>query len=505
MFDIVNILKWLKKHFGKADILMLGVLIVFFLFTRLVNLEKFPIFGDEGIYIHWAKTAWNDASWRFVSLTDGKQPLQTWGTIPLLKLFPTNALLAGRLFSVATGFIGLVGMFSFLFYLFGKRIAFLGSLLYILTPYFLFYDRMALSDSGVNAGFIWMLFFSIVFAKTLRFDIALVFGFVSGLTLLTKSSARLFLGLSFFAPLLFLEKNIRRFVPKLVNYLVLFGVTGILAMGMYNIQRLSPFLHFVEEKNKTFVMTFSEFFATPYAYVKGNFPLIPYYVVSEGGIFLAIGGIIGLLLLFKHNRKLGTYLLCWFVLPYIGIAFFSKVLYPRYLNFYASLLIVTFAFLLTKVKKTVFLYPLIVLTVFSIAYYDFTILFNQSKIPFPDIDRGQYITGITAGWGVQNIIDFAREKSKEKKVIVMAEGDFGVIGDQLEVFVNKEDNIQVKGYWPLDKQHLLESQKELKNHYVYVVFSHRQKFPSDWPLRLVKKYKKPENKSSTYFFELLPK
>lgn len=502
MSDIVHILKWLKKQFGKTDVLILSLFFVLFLFTRLVNLEKFPIFGDEGIYIHWAKTAWHDASWRFVSLTDGKQPLQTWGIIPFLKLFPTNALLAGRLFSVTTGFIGLVGMFSILFYLFGKRIAFVGSLLYILTPYFLFYDRMALSDSGVNAGFIWMLFFSILLVRTLRLDIALVFGLISGLTLLTKSSARLFLGLSFLAPILILEKNIKKFVSRLINFLVLFGVTGALALAMYNIQRLSPFLHFVEEKNKTFVMTFGEFFATPFAYVKGNFGLIPYYVLSEGGIFLAIGGIIGLLLLLKHSRKLGAYFLCWFVFPYTAIAFFSKVLYPRYLNFYASLLLVPFSFLLTKIKKSIFLYAFIVLTIASIAYYDFTILFDQSKIPFPDIDRGQYITGITAGWGVKELVEFAREKSKEKKVILMAEGDFGVIGDQLEVFVNKEDNIQVKGYWPLDKIHLIENQKELKNHYVYVVFSHRQEFPPDWPLRLVKKFEKPERKSAIYLFEL---
>ncbi len=502
MFHLETIISWVKKNFRLIDVLVIVSLLLLFFFTRLVNLEKFPIFGDEGIYIHWAKTAWHDASWRFVSLTDGKQPLQTWGIIPFLKLFPTNALLAGRLFSVATGFVGLIGIFCFLFYLFGKRIAFFGTLVYILTPYFLFYDRMALSDSGVNAGFVWMLFFSIVLAKTLRFDTALLFGLVSGFTLLTKSSARLFLGLSFLAPILFLEKNIRKFVPKLVNYLVLFGTTGVLAIGMYNIQRLSPFLHFVEEKNKTFVMTFQEFFITPFAYVKGNLPLIPYYVLSEGGIFLAVGGIIGLLLLLKHNRKLGAYLLCWFVFPYIAIAFFSKVLYPRYLNFYASLLIVTFSFLLTKIKKTIFLYVLIVLTIASIAYYNFTILFDHSKIPFPDIDRGQYITGITAGWGVKDIVEFAREKSKDKKVILMAEGDFGVIGDQLEVFVNREDNIQVKGYWPLDKIHLIENQIELKNHYVYVVFSHRQEFPFDWPLRLVKRFEKPEGKSSIYLFEL---
>src|SRR5207302_1922434 len=115
MFDIFTVFNWIKNKFNSKDVLLLFLLFIGFLVTRLINLEKLPIFGDEGIYIHWAKTAWHDASWRFVSLTDGKQPLQTWGTIPLLKLFPTNALLAGRLFSVITGLIAFAGIFNLLF------------------------------------------------------------------------------------------------------------------------------------------------------------------------------------------------------------------------------------------------------------------------------------------------------------------------------------------------------------------------------------------------------
>lgn len=505
MFDFIAIWRWFKKHFGFREMIIIMVLLCLFLATRLIRLGSFPIFGDEGIYIHWAKTAWHDASWRFVSLTDGKQPLQTWGIIPFLKLFPNNALLAGRLFSVATGLAGLLGIFCLLFYLFGKRIAFLGSFVYIMTPYLLFYDRMALSDSGVNAGFIWILFFSILLANTIRFDTALLFGLVSGLSLLTKSSVRLFLGLSILAPILFIGKNLKKFSERLMNFLMLFIVTGLLAFVIYNIQRLSPFLHFVEEKNKTFVMTFGEFFKTPFLYVRGNIFNVPTYIFGESGLFLFIGGLIGLFLLLKFNKKLGLYLLSWFVFPYIAIAFFSIVLYPRYLNFFASLLIITLSFLFTKIKKQSLLYLFVFLTVISVAHYDFTIIFNQANIPFPDIDRGQYITGATAGWGVKEIVQYARQQSKDKKVLLLAEGDFGVVGDQLEVFVNRNDNIQVKGYWPLAKQNLMENQKELAQNHVYVVFAQRKEFPQDWPIRLITKFQKPEDKSVIYLFELLAK
>src|SRR3989339_1863880 len=203
MFDIFKILDFLKKTFTRKDVLLIILIASLFFLTRLINLDQFPIFSDEGIYIRWAKTAWHDASWRFISLTDGKQPLQTWGTIPFLKLFPDNALFAGRLFAVSTGLVSLIGVFSLLFYLFNKKSAYIGSLLYIFTPYFLFYDRLALSDSGVNAGFIWIFFFSVLLARTIRLDVALLFGIVGGTALLTKSSAQIFLLLGGLGPILF--------------------------------------------------------------------------------------------------------------------------------------------------------------------------------------------------------------------------------------------------------------------------------------------------------------
>ncbi|MEK7177337.1 MAG: glycosyltransferase family 39 protein, partial [Patescibacteria group bacterium] len=196
MFDIYKIFTFFKKNFNRKDIFLgLGLVALFFL-TRIIFLDKLPIFSDEGIYIHWARIAWHDASWRFISLTDGRQPLQTWGTIPFLKLFPQNLLFGGRMFSVATGFVSLIGIFSLLFYLFNKKTAFLGAFLYIFTPFFLFYDRIALADSAVNAGFIWILFFSILVVRTLRLDLALLFGITAGMAMLTKSSVRMFIMLS---------------------------------------------------------------------------------------------------------------------------------------------------------------------------------------------------------------------------------------------------------------------------------------------------------------------
>lgn len=502
MFDAFALIATLKKRIQTLDIYLALSAIIIYFFTRLVNISKFPIFTDEGIYIHWAKIAWHDASWRFISLTDGKQPLQTWGTIPFLKLFPNDALLAGRLFSVATGFVALVAIFSLLYYLFGKRSAWIGVFVYLFTPFFLFYDRLALTDSTVNAFFILMLLFSILLVRTLRLDVAFLFGIITGFALLAKSSVRIFLALALTAPILLWQKNIVKFIRSSANYLVLFAGASLMALIMYNIQRLSPFFHYVAEKNKTFVMTFDEFLKQPFNSFIPNLKLIPYYIASEMGYVLAFIGLAGLVLLYKKDRKLFFYFVIWFVVPYLTLALFSKVIFPRYLIFFASLLTISASYFLSFVKNKQLLFASLFAIILSFALFDFAILFKPESIPLPPVDRGQYIEGVTAGWGVSEIVGFAREKSKEKPVILVAEGNFGLIADMLDVFLKPGDNVSIKGYWPLGEKELLENQPFIENNLVYVVFSHRTEFPSEWPIEFVKKFEKPNNQSAYYLYKL---
>lgn len=501
MFDIDSIISFIKKSFNRKDVLFLLGILVLYLLTRLINLDKFPIFSDEGIYIQWSKVAWHDAAWRFVSLTDGKQPLQTWGTIPFLKLFPDNALLAGRLFAVSTGLFALCGIFSLLYYLLGKRSAYIGSILYIFTPYFLFYDRMALVDSGVNGFFILILFFSILLIRTVRLDIALIFGILSGFALLAKSSVRIFIGLSALAPILLTRQPKKKIIATLMNFGILYLITTFISILIYNVQRLSPFFHYVAEKNKTFVMTLDEFIKTPFANFPNNIKLVPLYVFQESGVILIILGIIGLFFLYRKDKRLTIYLLLWIFIPYIIVAFLSKVLFPRYIIFLASIFIIPAAYLLSSVKKPLLTILLIVFFVVS-GYFNYTLIVDYKNVPFPPIDRGQYIEGWTAGWGMEEIISYTREKSKEKPVIILAEGNFGLSGDVLNTFLKRDDRIFIKGLWPLDEKDLINNQQELGKNYVFVVLAHKLEYPQNWPAKLIKRYDKPGNQSVTYLLEL---
>lgn len=501
MFDISSVLAFVKKRINIKDVLLLcgGVLLYFG--TRLYNIKLLPIFTDEGIYIHWAKVAWHDASWRFISLTDGRQPLQTWGTIPFLKLFPNNALLAGRLFSVTTGFAALIGIFLLLYMLFGKKTALIGMFLSIFSPYFLFYDRIALIDSGVNATFIWILFFSILLAKTLRLDVALIFGICAGIGLLTKSTAQMFFAVSFLTSFLLIDYKKRK-ISSVFNYILLYGVVFILTQIIYNVQRLSPFMHNLSQKNNTFVMTFGEWLRNPFEVFIPNLKIIPYYIFSESGWIIVPFAIAAIYLLYKKNVRLFLFFLSWLLIPYLGIAFMTRVLFPRYIMFFGTILIILASFCLGKIKNHNIFVLLVSLIIGVSLVFQYPMWTDYTKILFPDTDKGQYIVGPNVGLGMDKIIAFAREKSKEKPVRIIAEGDFGLTGDMLTVFLLSNDHIFIQGYWPLTKKILDEHKKDIGKEYVYVVTAHELTYPADWPIKQIQVYYKSGNTSAIQLFEL---
>lgn len=538
MFDITVYTQWIKKNVTYRDVILLLLITSLFIFLRTFRLDSFPIFSDEGIYINWSYVAWKDAANRFVSLTDGRQPLQTWGTIPFLKIFTNNLLVGGRMFAVTGGLMAYAGLTTILWYLFGKRTAILGALLYTITPYFLFYERLALVDAVMNGFTLWMFFFSIVMARTRRLDVALVLGALTGFGLLAKSSVRLYAGLILFGVLFTMfsdtSRPIHHFFTKAfeklfgktkrwlatVNYLILYGIVMAISMLIYNVQRLSPYLHNVESKNTTFVMTLPELLQHPFQEFNSNIISIPYYIFSEMGYVIGFIGILGLFWMYKKHQQITIYLLIWIVGGAVAISFVAKVLFPRYVMSLGGLLMIPAAYALAHIKdrnKLILTFGVIIL---STAFLHYTILFDHARLPFPEIDRGQYIEDWPAGWGADEIVAYAREKSQEKPVYLIAEGDFGVMGDVLRSLLRSDDQIYVKAHWPLNDEALKERQELLKEDaYVFVVYGHCKEigyqpvlsddqkcfeYEGRKPLKLIQKHIKPGGKASMYMFELLP-
>ena len=172
----------------KFEILISAILISLYFLTRFYRIMSLPIFTDEAIYVRWSQIARQDASWRFISLTDGKQPMFVWIAMNLMR-FVGDPLLASRFVSVFAGFFSMIGLFLLGREIFKNRfIGFISSMLYLVFPFALVYDRMALYDSLVGMFAVWSLYFEIILVRKLKPDMSFVLGMILGGGILTKTS-----------------------------------------------------------------------------------------------------------------------------------------------------------------------------------------------------------------------------------------------------------------------------------------------------------------------------
>ena len=489
----------------KYVIAAVGLIAAYF-FTRLINLTIIPIFTDEAIYLRWAQIALGDPRWRFISLIDGKQPLLIWLFLPALKII-SDPLVAGRLVSVLMGSIALLGMVVFGWYLTKKaRGGFIAGILYLVIPFFLHYDRLAIYEALFVAITVWTLFVSYLFAQKQRLDLALILGTAIGAGLLTKSYASFFLILLPLGLVFILKRGISRKV--LFKWLGLVAIVFVQSQIYENIQRLSEFRHIIALKNLTFIYSFSEFFADPFQSVRGNgYGLYTWLVAYLTWPLLLLIISANVWLIRKDWRK-GVFFLGFFLIPFATLAFFGRVIYPRFLMFmlpaFLLPLVIFIDHLLTRFKQALFWVFLFILILLPAFYFDFKLLTDPIRAPFPLVDRQQFINDWPAGYGIAEVVAYLKEEAKNGPIVVGTDGTFGLYPMALELYLGKDPNVIFKPYWPLNEfpKDLLE---EAKSKPTFLLFKEKQEYPSDWPLVKISEYQRGDGPTYLKFFRVVPK
>lgn len=461
---------------------------VLFLLTRLYNIMSLPIFTDEAIYTRWSQIAKLDPNWRFISLTDGKQPLFVWINMVFMK-FISEPLLSGRLVSVFAGVLTMVGIFFLARELFNRKVAIISVFLYIVYPFALIYDRMALYDSLVAAGAVWSLFLEVLLIKKRRLDVALILGMVLGASVLTKTSGFLFI---YLLPVSLLLLNWRN--GKIKDQLIRWGTLALISTGFayfyYSVLRLSPFFHIINEKNSIFVYPFKEWILHPFTFFisnwSGQFNWLLTYMTFP--ILLLI---VASFFLSKKNLSEKLLLFSWFIFPFIALALFGKTLYPRFILFMTMPLLILAAYSLSEIYKKIRLTPLVLLLFTALMLRsDYFILTNFAKAPIAYSDLQQYILDWPAGVGVKEAVKFFDEKSKNGKIFIGTEGTFGLMPYGLEIYLFKNKNVEIKGFWPISDFVPKEAIDASKTKPVYLLFYQpctQCKTPGDapesWPVK----------------------
>jgi len=498
----MKITKIIKKH--RNEIIIGALLFFFYLIFRLYRLTLIPIFTDEAIYLRWAQIAKNDASWRFISLTDGKQPLFVWITMVLMKIIQ-DPLVAGRLVSIGTGLLTAIGIWLLSFILFKKRrLSFFASFLYITSPFYLMYDRMALMDSMVGTFSVLSLFLGILLVKTLRLDVALILGAVLGGGILTKTSGFFNIYLLPLTLLLFDWKD-KKWKLNLLRWAGLAFLAVVISQLFYSILRLSPLFHMISRKDTLFVYPLAEWIKHPWRFLVGNLKGLLDWLTSYL-TWPVITLIVASLISVWQRMREKALLFAWFLAPFAALALFGKVLYPRFILFMSLPLLVLAAFSLEKLAnrtrdKRLFFLLCSLVFIFPL-YTDFKILSNPKKAPIPKHDKGQYIDDWPAGYGVNEIVAFAKEKARDKKIFIATEGTFGLMPASLELYLWDNPNVEIKAFWPVKEvpEEVLDRAKEKPT---YFVFNETQKIPQVWPLKLIAEYFKGDGKSHMSLYQVL--
>ena len=496
------------KEFASKHFWFLITFVYFF--TRIVNLKIVPIFTDEAIYTYWAQIALNDPANRFVSLEDGKQPLFIW-LAAIFQNFITDPLIASRLVSVFAGFGTTIGIYLLAKTLFNSTVAKFAAVLYVLLPFTLLYDRMALFDSLLTMLTVFSVYLAVRTTRELSLRLAVINGAVIGLAMLTKSSANFFLYL-IPTTLLFLNISKKTRTKNIANWIFLYAVTGFIAMFLYNSLRfLTPLFFRISQKNAEFIRSPQEVLQNPLLHFFGNLDSILKWHIDYLGPILFIAATFALIWGFiKFNKSIIT-LAAYIFAPLLAELLFNEVLYPRFALFYFPYVILILSFglyeAINKFKKV----KLLVISALLIAfiwpiYSSFKLLTDPPNSLITKSDKDQFMNEWPAGYGVTEIIDLLKEETKNGKVYVGTEGTFGLLPFALQVYFYANNNINIVGYWPV-REIPIQVMEESKIKKTYFVFNEKQDLPDEpnnRKLKLVGKYQKGNGNSYMRLYEVIP-
>lgn len=430
-----------KKN--RKSLLILLIIFGIYFILRLPNLVLQPIFADEAIYIRWSQVMKAESTMRFLPLSDGKTPLYMWALMPFFKIF-SNPLFAGRFLSVLFGALTLGGAVFLGWKNFNKSVGIWAGFLVAVTPFMVFFDRMALVDSMLAAFSIWSLNFAIIFIRTLRFDLAMVLGYFLGAGWLTKTPGMfnlVILPVTLFAFNWRGAGRVKRLIRLATGWLIAVGI----AFGMYNLLRLGPGFENLSSRNQDYIFSPFEILNHPLdpfiPHIKDVFNWFIKFIPLPTLILVICGAVFGL---YKRNR-FTLIILLWSAIPILSLSFLIKAYTSRYILFsIPPLLVLTGWFinvLLLKIKKgrllgTVFIFLAILST--SLVF-DIGLLKDPLKTNLPRTDMG-YLSNWTAGYGFPEIAKYLIDKSSAGTVIVGTEGSFGTLPDGLMIYLDKHSH-----------------------------------------------------------------
>ena len=484
-------------------------LLCLFFFSRLVNLSKLPLFNDEAMYLNWGRLVVKDPQNLFISLTDGQQPFFIWLTSLSYGLGKNHWLLAGRMISVFSG----LGTMLVLFYLgkevFNQRIGWLMAFLYVVVPFTLWYDRLAIKDSFLSLLATLILYLAWRQTKTRSWREAILSGVVLGVALLTKSIAYFFVGL-YLLTVIVATLNLKSGKKKLTGQLIKVVVCLSLAWLIQAVMYVSPLSRNIGPKNDVFLLSPAEIGHGPISLWRNNLYSTIIWWWQYYQLPILFLSLIGLFLLWRSRRiALILILLSWITLP-IGFEILTAKIYiPRYFlfTFTPFCLIVAYGWqeILIKLKTKLLAILFIIMTILPSLYLDGQLLFSPLTARLPQIERWQYVDGWPAGYGLKSLVTFLKENylDKGKDLLIITEKET-LISSGLSLYLADNDaHFEIERIFalglplPADLPTVAQNGRE-----VVIILHHNQEIPVSWPVKEVTRIPRLNDNSFFLVYQL---
>lgn len=527
--------------FVKRHPVGVGLAVVFVLYfaTRMPAIKSLPIFCDEGIYLRWAQQALHDGR-LLVALTDGKPPLHPILMVPFLAVFE-DPLVAGRLFSVCFGAITIWGVYLVAKELEGPRLGVLSALLYVICPFALWYDRLALTESLVMPLFVFAVYFSIRAAKTGNLWYLAAVAVATGLALLTKATAQL---LFFIVPFAYLMKEKDPDAPPvkrpLVRWLVAVAISFVVAGGMYSILRFAGDFHVIGEMADLHNLSISQLLHNPFQVFFSNaWALLRVLFIYLTPVFF-LACFAGLAWGLARRWKGAWFLAAWFVLAGGVTCFVVTFHYTRFFLVVLPPLIIGGAYgilglvdLVVEGKKTPTLtlplaggwkregtlplagggtrnrglVPALVVLVAAIVVpvglQVAAMVASPPRAWLPYEDREQFVTQWPAGWGTDETVAYLETESEKGRILVGAVGAPGtktaaVPADTMSDYLFDNENVEIIPI-AYEKGDGFPPRLAADGRPTFVVLNAFEKVPAGWPLETIARYPKDGNERLAMF------
>ena len=433
----------------------------------------------------------NEPTLRFLPLSDGKTPLFMWIMMPTFKLIE-DPLYAGRFLSVIAGLFTLSGVFFLGWKFFSTKVGLWSSFLYVITPYFVFFDRMALVDSMLAAFSIWSINLALLLVKFPRLDLAMILGYVLGGGLLTKTPAFFnFLVLPVTALTFnFAGKNRPRRMIKLFS---LFIVSVVIGLIIYNLLRLGQGFTSLSSRNQDYIFSPLELVGRPLDPFLPHWGDIVDWMPKLLGPVAILFLLIGIVLIFIKKQKYGIAVFLMALIPLLIEMALLKTFTARYILFPFPPMLVIMAiginYISEKLSEKIRFGSLILIFLLLVwpIYFNSLLLTDIQKAPIPKNERYGYLEEWTAGYGFEEIAKYLDEESKKEPIIVGTEGRFGTLPDGLQIYLDANRNISFVGGDAVVSGDLRNAARE---HPTFFVANKSRYFNYQDKIELIKEYPK---------------